>query len=103
MNGDPTFIELREPLGAWAAEAACIDKPLDWWFPGSAPNGANLDEVELAPTARIAMAICHTCPVEQQCLQHALRNDEVHGIWGGKSERARARLRRGLRTKGSAA
>jgi WhiB family redox-sensing transcriptional regulator len=31
--------------------------------------------------------------VRPDCLEYALRNDERFGIWGGKSERERRRLR----------
>lgn len=69
------------PDPAWAERAACIGKPIDWWFP---------DGATLTPEAK---AICETCPVQTECLRHAVRHNEAHGIWGGRSERARARLR----------
>jgi WhiB family redox-sensing transcriptional regulator len=30
----------------------------------------------------------------EDCLEHALANNEHHGIWGGTSERERRRIRR---------
>lgn len=42
----------------------------------------------------LAQQFCWRCPVRDDCLDYALRNREDFGIWGGKSERARARLRR---------
>lgn len=53
-----------------------------------------------ARTARInkAKALCMTCPVIQQCREHALTVGEAYGIWGGLSERELAqaiRLRDG--------
>lgn len=60
-------------------------------------------------TARDAKAICNgtpnewidnvivnpglpVCPVREVCLEYALERKERFGIWGGKSERERARL-----------
>lgn len=34
------------------------------------------------------------CPVRRTCLLYAINNDEVHGIFGGKSHRERAALER---------
>jgi len=39
-----------------------------------------------------AKAICRACPAIQQCLDHALKVREPHGIWGGMSEDERAGL-----------
>lgn len=39
-----------------------------------------------------AKAICAICPVKQECLDYALRNEEVYGIWGGKTTRERAKI-----------
>jgi len=38
--------------------------------------------------------VCAVCPVRVQCLDWALTNDVRHGVWGGLSDRERARLRR---------
>lgn len=34
------------------------------------------------------------CPVREQCLEHALVNDEKFGVWGGLSERERRSIQR---------
>jgi WhiB family redox-sensing transcriptional regulator len=34
------------------------------------------------------------CPVRAECLAYALEHDERFGIWGGRSERERRRLKR---------
>lgn len=44
--------------------------------------------------ARQARAVCAQCPVARQCLDHALTNAEVHGIWGGTNGHERAVMRR---------
>ncbi len=41
-----------------------------------------------------AKAICAGCPVRQPCLEFALEQREVFGVWGGLSERERRTLRR---------
>ena len=49
-------------------------------------------------TARDAKKVCRgedgrpVCPVKDACLEYALENKERFGIWGGYSERERARL-----------
>jgi WhiB family redox-sensing transcriptional regulator len=41
-------------------------------------------------------AICAECIVRTDCLDFALAMGEKHGIWGGKAERERVRIRKGL-------
>lgn len=36
--------------------------------------------------------ICLRCPIREQCLNWALENHPVEGIWGGLSERERRRM-----------
>jgi WhiB family redox-sensing transcriptional regulator len=44
-----------------------------------------------------AQAVCAGCPVKQECLEFALATNQVHGVWGGTSERERVRIRRSAR------
>lgn len=44
-----------------------------------------------------AVKICNKCPVQRECLLYSLENNEIHGIWGGTSERTRRRTRRARR------
>ena len=54
-----------------------------WWFPEAGQaNG---------PDSKAAIAICNACPVQQECLQWAIRWKE-QGLWGGKSARQRQRV-----------
>lgn len=39
-----------------------------------------------------AAKFCTDCPVRQECLEYALRENIEFGVWGGASERARARM-----------
>ena len=42
---------------------------------------------------RAAKAVCDSCPVEAACLQFAMKTNQESGVWGGKSEEERRRLR----------
>lgn len=69
----------------WRNQAACaVDFDDDDFFPLQ------------GQTARVrrAKAVCATCPVQPECLQHALDTDEVNGVWGGLTARERFRLQR---------
>lgn len=65
----------------WTREALCTEVDTEIFFP------------EKGGSAREGKAVCQTCPVTAACLAYALRHDERFGIWGGRSERERRRLR----------
>jgi WhiB family redox-sensing transcriptional regulator len=78
-------VEVEDRIGtAWKAQAACHGQPIEWWFEGKPTDR----------TYRQALAICAECPVRTQCLQWALQwpVHDLHGIWGGTSQRERVRL-----------
>jgi len=86
INRHEDNIELPEDLvtiGPWRHQGACVDADPDLFFPEHNP--------------RQAKAICVTCPVIIECLEHALTAPERWGVWGGKSEKERQQLRRRLR------
>ncbi len=66
----------------WRQVAACRGAAARAFYP------------ETEAGVRRAKAICARCPVTQFCLELALRNRERHGIWGGMTDRERARYRR---------
>jgi len=37
--------------------------------------------------------MCKRCPVQKQCLEHALHHED-HGCWAGTSEKQRIKMRR---------
>ncbi len=41
------------------------------------------------PKIEKAKKICRRCPVRSQCLQEALENDWVQGVWGGTTDNER--------------
>jgi WhiB family redox-sensing transcriptional regulator len=65
---------------AWQAKAACRGMGTVAFFP---TRGERVDE---------AKAVCARCPVQIECLSHALDGDD-HGIWAGTSERGRRAMR----------
>lgn len=65
----------------WQDQAACAGHDPDIWFRG---RGGSIEE---------AREICWGCPVRTDCLQYALDNREIFGVWGGLSEKQRRRIR----------
>jgi WhiB family transcriptional regulator, redox-sensing transcriptional regulator len=66
----------------------------EWQYQGACrrvePSVFFHPEGERGPTRRrrdeAAKAGCSTCPVIQQCRQHALTVREPYGVWGGMTE-----------------
>lgn len=75
----------------WMREAACADKPVEWWFPLPKKVPREYEEQTYSPEK--ARSICRGCPVQQDCLEYALnRNDS--GVWGGYTQRERREIRK---------
>jgi len=70
----------------WMANGNCASEPPSLFFPS---DGVGVE---------VARRICATCPVKEQCLEHALVNRIDHGVWGGASERERRRILKRRRT-----
>jgi WhiB family transcriptional regulator, redox-sensing transcriptional regulator len=66
----------------WQQDALCAQCDPEAFFP------------EKGGSTREGKRICLGCPVRTECLEHALANSELFGIWGGLSERERRLLRR---------
>jgi WhiB family redox-sensing transcriptional regulator len=71
----------------WLRRAACVDADPELFFPVGESGPA-------AAQAERAKRVCHSCPVEEQCLQWALNTSRTTGVWGGTDEEERRRLRR---------
>ncbi len=71
----------KTTAGPWIKQAACRGVDADLFFPARGES------------TRAARQVCQDCPVRLQCLEYSLANKEVHGIWGGLSERERRRIR----------
>lgn len=65
------WLSQHPPVMTWRPRAACLGKGTDAFFGKGAKSSP--DE---------APAICQSCPVRRQCLEHGLRYEE-HGTWGG--------------------
>jgi WhiB family transcriptional regulator, redox-sensing transcriptional regulator len=75
----------------WRDGAACRDADASLFFPVGV-TGPAVGQVEAAK------AVCRTCPVQDACLLYAFETNQEAGIWGGKDEEERRRLRRAWRT-----
>lgn len=69
----------------WTTQAACIGIPVEVFFPEQGCTPHFIAE---------AKAICASCPVVSECLNHALTTPEPAGIWGGTTPKARERMGR---------
>ena len=72
----------HDELGGWARRASCRALDAELFFP------------ETMNDEEAAKRVCAACPVREECLEHAMRNGEAFGIWGGLNLRERRVLRR---------
>jgi WhiB family transcriptional regulator, redox-sensing transcriptional regulator len=79
-----------EAEARWQDRAACKGMDPTIFF------GPEHTEVvkEKRDREEVAKAVCRTCPVNQECLEHALESKEAYGIWGGLTELERKALLR---------
>ena len=68
----------------WHAEAACRGMGSATFVLGRGANESIM--------AR-ARSICSTCPVTVECLDYALADIDITGIWGGTTGRERRQMR----------
>lgn len=73
INGSALDVVQQE----WMKSAACTDPSIDpdWFFPES--------EHVKDLICKLALKICTECPVRMECLQFAVDEWPVQGIWGG--------------------
>lgn len=84
----PDFLGQVSPQHSptWMEQAACTAVDPRTFYPEGRPEiAANLTFT--------ALATCDLCPVQAECLDHALSHDERYGIWGGTTESERARMK----------
>lgn len=67
----------------WRDDALCTQTDPETFFPEKGGSTAG------------AKRVCNRCPVQAQCLEYALTNNEHFGVWGGYSERERREIARG--------
>ena len=68
------FVLIDKSTG-WKEEAACRGMDTNHFFP---EKGSTQTVIE-------AKSVCATCRVQQKCLDFALTNHIMQGVWGGKS------------------
>ncbi len=80
----------------WQSEGACLGMdPAIFFAPGE-----NTKSSRPRPAHKIAefydapRKICNSCPVQAECLAHALRNNEPSGMWGGATPMERREMRK---------
>lgn len=85
------FIDWSNDASSWMDEGACVGVGApDMWFADGGVGETNK-----------AKTICHSCPVERQCLERALELEDLEdrtgkgwGVWGGKSAEERNHIRK---------
>lgn len=82
----------------WRERALCAGADPELWFPAALDRGAT-DPAH--PALAPAIAVCHRCPVERDCLADAIATGDRWGIRGGMTPVQRARHARGLDQKES--
>jgi WhiB family transcriptional regulator, redox-sensing transcriptional regulator len=80
----------REHDDDWFERAACRGDEASAFYPPLRPES----KAERAAREQVAKTICQACLVRTQCLDHAMRNDERYGIWGGLTDIERRHLPR---------
>ena len=78
------YHSLADTDTAWMTDARCAKSGADMF-----PDGAGV---------AAAKQVCEHCPVRERCLEYALVNGIEYGVFGGKSERERRKLRRARRS-----
>lgn len=69
--------------GPWVDRGACVGAdPELFYIYGSTSHSRDR-----------ARAICATCPVRLECLEHAIHHEQF-GVWGGLSSEEREQIRR---------
>lgn len=71
----------------WQHEGLCRTRSPELFFHPDGERGS----VKRAREAR-AVALCHACPVIEQCREHALTVPEPYGVWGGLTEEEREEI-----------
>jgi len=85
----PRLSDPHAPM-PWSEQALCSQTDPDLWFPEQNRGSYTTIDGDRMSTAK---AVCQRCPVQAECLEHAMTAREEYGIWGGTSANDRAQLR----------
>ena len=66
----------------WMSDALCAQVDNELFFP------------EKGASSREARTVCMKCPVRKECLEFSVNTGQRFGVWGGKSERERRKMKR---------
>lgn len=67
---------------SWEQQGLCTQVDPDLFFP------------DVGHPSKHAKKVCVQCPVITECLDHALKNTQLTGVWGGTTHRERLLIRR---------
>ncbi len=69
---------------------------LSQWYLQAACRGQGPQEFVRGPKADYGdiRELCESCPVRLECLEFALADDSITGLWGGTSDTERKMIRR---------
>jgi hypothetical protein len=68
-------------------DQACLDADPDLFFPED-------DDPKYLATVQAAKAVCMGCSIKFECLEYALSDSSLLGVWGGTDHNDRKRIRR---------
>lgn len=74
----PNVVKPKATHG-WQDEAACVGRPLQWFFSDSDSRGLRGQS-----DRQKGFAVCASCPVTKQCHDNAVANLEQNGVWAGR-------------------
>jgi WhiB family transcriptional regulator, redox-sensing transcriptional regulator len=86
---------MTESAGSWRFAGACRAADPELFFP---VPGTRRADTQIAR----AKAICSGCAVRRECLEFALSQNQIYGIWGGTTLEDRKRVRRRRRRRAAA-
>lgn len=78
----------------------CKGKPTDWWFPEFEKSMSQSEKRSVVGLAVHAKMLCSACEFKDECLEYSLVH-EPFGIWGGRDEQERLRIRKNLKIRTS--
>lgn len=73
----------RLALSSWRADGLCSETDPEIFFP-----------TQNTSTIKLAKRVCDLCPVQNECLEYALKHNIHCGIWGGLTENERRKIKR---------
>lgn len=70
---------------SWMDKALCREVGGDLWHHESGEGSVE--------AINMAKRVCRRCPVQIECLQFALENNETYGVWGATAATERRKMR----------